>query len=346
MAKVKTAEELMAEAEELQKQLAPELYGDKGDGGTSDKNDETSGDTPTPGDEKDKTPEETDEDKAARLAAEEEEKKKAAAEAGTPDPKDEEIVRLKDELARVKATAGRVTQTAEANDRLRERIAVLENEIAGIKETKKKEPEVPAADDELTEIIDEYGENSLEVRRYKRQRDMIDSLKGELDSIKGELKTVKDIPARTAADTYITSLTGQVPDWKTIRDTEEFGAFLDEKAGKFGSRTILDELKDADAKKDATATAAIYQAFKEKSGTPPSKKTDDTPPTKKGKERLLAPGSSGKAEDVDTTEYYTVAEVESMTKEMQSLRTKGQNKKADAIKAKLDAFTDKLGSFK
>jgi hypothetical protein len=332
----KTADELMKEAEELQREFAPELYGEEGEG-TSDKEEaEIPEETPAPGDNE--TPAETDEEKAEA----EEKPAKKESETDAPDERDAEIARLKDELMRVKATAGRVSQTAEANDRLRDRIAEMEQEIAKLKETPRepaKTPE-PETDEVLAEMIDDLGEDAPAVKAYKRQKAQADSLKAEIESIRKEVGTVKTVNTESRTERFISELSGEVSDYEAIRDTPEFAAFLNEPISPLSKRTLMQELQDAAKSLDSRATAAIYKAYKDRS-TQIAPEND--PPAKKDKAKRLAPGSSTKAESLkNSPPVFTLAEVESKTKEMQKLRARGDHRGADKIRAELDGFLDGL----
>lgn len=339
----KTAKELMDEAEDLQKKVAPELY-ESENKGTSDDDDKdgTLDDKKTASGEDEKTPDEKAEEERIAKEAEakaEEDRKKTELD----DPYKAEIAKLKDELVKVKATAGRVTQTAEANERHKERIAELERELKkGLKTVSDElDDDAKAKEDEtLSILIEEYGEDSPAVRMYKSQKKDIEALKGKVEEIGSKVETAA---IKTEAQKFLDSVADKVPDWESIKEDPKFSEFLDEKVGELTDRTLLQELREAAQKKDTKATIRIYNAFKEKN---PSMAIDDTP-SKKGKERLLAPGSSARADGVKTDiPIYTSEEIEKMTKEMSTLRRRGDHKAADKIKKKIDEFTDSLGSFK
>ena len=330
----KTAAELMAEAEELQRKVAPELYGDAGNNdGTSDDKTVIPGETAHEDD--DKTPEEIEaeaEAEKARLESEE-----AANQANNQiDPRDAEIARLKDELMKLKVVAGRVNQAGEANDRLRERLALLEQEMLSIKASK-KEPEKPEVDEERNELISEYGDNSPVVKMYDKQKAREERLLNEINSVRSEIGSVKDTSSRSAAEKFTDTLLSEVNDYETVRDMPEFATYLKD-------NMLMPALREAASNLDATTTARIYKGFKATLSTH-AQKPNEQPPAKKDKARLIAPGSSGKADSSKDTPVYTLAEVEQMTKEMSSLRRKGRVKEADKIKAKIDAFTESLGAF-
>lgn len=330
MAPVKTTAELIEEAEKLLEQERAEMgiEPEKPEGTPTETEDEIPEDKQAP-EEGEKAPDD------AGIA----DKAGTEDKADAPDPRDEEIARLKDELMKAKANAGRVAQTAEANDRLRERISVLEQEITALKavrEPAKREPERAATDDVLAELIDEYGDDSLPVKMHLKSKAENDALRGELNAIRQEIGTVKETSVKSDRQAFIVALKGEVPEFEAIRDNPAFVSFLSEPVSDVSRRTYLDELKDADVSLDAATTAKIYKAFKEKTTASGQSGAGNTQ-QKKDKGKLTAPGSSGKAEVNKNIETFTKAEIEKMLTKASALRSEGKIKESDALKARVYA---------
>lgn len=340
----KTPADLLKEAEEAQKELAPELFGEEGK----------------------PEPEISEEEKAAlaekeRLAQEEadklaaEEKEKVE---GEPKPKEDEkeppkledlqteIKRLTDELNKEESARGRLRVASEEAQNLKNQIALLQKDVEGLKLAKPAVKEEPKTDPVLQELIDTYGEDSQAVKMYRTMNARIDKLAGDIDTnikhVEEKVTGVETLTIEAAKDMFYKGLTNSVADWNDIVKKPEFAEFLQQKI-PFTNITLYDRLTESAKVLDVAAVAEIYTAFKET--IKPAGEVKPTPPVKKGKESLLAPGSTPKGEVASgQPEIFTPDEVKAMSDKIYNLKIKGKVKEAEAIQKKLDAFLDSFGN--
>lgn len=333
-AAVKTAAELMQEAEELQKELAPELFEGDEDKGTTDK-----GTT-----DKDKAPE----DKAPEDKKPEDKK---ATDQGEGDKKDAEppaqpsVDDLQAELAKVRhigeVANGRLRVVAEENRTLKEENESLKQRIASLesiggdgdeadKDKTKKEL--------LGRLTDKYGEDFVDdmdaYLAWKEKRDNGGKAKA------GHEKPTSATPSASSEDVlYVNALSNAVSDWATIVNDPRFVEFLTE-PDPFSGETRYNLMKKAHEQKDAQRVAAFYNAFKNSS---PAEGSKEPPSAKKDRTSRLAPSSTPKAQGEGTiTETYTTEQIKQMKDKIFEHKSKNNAKEAEKLQSKLDAYLNSL----
>lgn len=327
----KTAAELMQEAEELQKELVPDLY--EGDEGTSDEGTSDKKDKAAPGD---KAPEDKEsEDKATDKG--EGDKKDAEP---PVQPSDDD---LQAELAKVQHSSevanGRLRVAAEENralkeenESLKQRIASLESGDGGKADKTKEEL--------LSRLTDKYGEDFVD------DMDAYLAWKGNKDSGKAadhQGKHAASAPAVAVTPPedviYINAITNAIPDWKDIVGDQRFAEFLSE-PDPFSGETRHNLIRKAHEQKDAARVAAFYNAFKKSS----AEASKDNASAKKDKTSRLAPSSSSRVQGEGTiTESFTPEQIKQMKDKIFEHKSKGRFKEAEGLQVKLDAYLNSLG---
>lgn len=328
----KTAEELTKEAEELQKQFAPDLYEGEEEGTSDDKgaSDEKSAANDKSASDDEGT--ETEEEKKAREDAEAEAKKpveidyKAEAERLTA-----EIHKLNDYES---SARGRLQGIAEENRILKEELEVLKQRITDL-ETSGTGEDDKAKEKLLLKLTDKYGEDFVDdmdaYLAWKEKRD---------NGGKAKVGVVQPKPASDSTEDalYINSLTNAVPDWNEIVKEPKFAEFLSE-TDSFTGESRYNLMRKAHELKDAQRVAAFYNTFK-KSISADSK---NTPPAKKDRTDRLAPSSTAKGQiDKPLTETYTADQIKQLKDKIFELKSTGKAKEAERLQMKIDTYLDSL----
>lgn len=309
----KTLQALETEAEELQRQVAPELY----EGETlSEEQQET-----------------------VEAPAREEVKEEVKAEVPTPDFETE----YKKLLQQENSAKGRLRVVADENRLLKEQLEALSHTVETLKTIKPPVAEVPTVDDGEAKLIDRWGEDSEIVDLYRSQKAQAErmerQLKSELDTVKKEVMGVKEVAEMSKRERYLNSLESQVSEWETIRDNPGFVNFLQNQA-PFSNDTLLQKLVEADRSNDVKVVAQIYSAFRDSLNAQPNAIVEP----RKSKAALVSPGSSSRGGDVDSKniEILQPDEIRALKVKESELRKRGDFKKAEAIAARVDAYLDNL----
>jgi hypothetical protein len=347
--KEKTAAELIAEAEEVQKKFAPELYvgeedtaGEQDKGGISDvgKSGEEPAPGAAPGENKEKLP---DDDK---------EKKPDDTDKTDYKAEYEKLKAQHDALLHAEDSArGRLTKVADENRTLKEKVADLEGTITDLQKAKDQAGRKESAETAIQGLIEEYGEDSLAVK-FARENN---ALKEELGSLRDEIKGITGAVARTGRGDYLAQLTAEVSDWQTLKDDPRIVPFLHDEA-PFTGRTFYDIMFEADKIGDAKTVGDIYRAFK--SSITPSTSTDkgaedegkkepeDVLKAKaaKDKEKFITPGSGkgGGGEGGQEPQTFTAGELKKAKEKIFALKQNGRHEEAKKIQAEVDAYLDSL----
>lgn len=309
----KTLQTLETEAEELQRQVAPELY----EGETSSEEQQETVEAP----------------------AQEEVKEEVKAEVPIPDFETE----YKKLLQQENSAKGRLRVVADENRLLKEQLETLSHTVESLKTIKPPTAEILTKDDAEVKLIERWGADSEIVDLYRTQKAQSERLekqfKNELDTVKNEVKGVREASEMSKRERYLNSLESQVSDWESIRDNPDFGNFLQNQA-PFSNDTLLQKLVDADKSNDAKVVAQIYSAFRGSLNAQPNAIVEP----RKSKAALVSPGSSSRGGDVDSKniEILQPDEIRTLKVKESELRKRGDFKKAEAIAARVDAYLENL----
>ena len=338
----KTADELLQEAEDKQRELAPELYED------DPKKVEEPEDDPAKDVEDDPTPPVEDDDA---------DDKKPKSDA-VPEPEDEtkveglqaEITRLTDELNQEKSARGRLKASSVEMQNLKDQIDALTGDLKQMQDTTIKKAEADQEDLQLKELIEEYGEDSQAVKMYKTFDEKIKKISSKFEKdfteVDKKVTGVAETTVKSAEDRFYGDLADKVPDWETVVNDPKFGDFLQNRI-PFTKQTLYDALNGAANTFDVSTVADIYIAYKDETKPADEPKPDDntSPDKKKKKEDLLAPANTSKGEvTIPEQEIYSPEEVKKMTVDIANLTAQGKTKAADKLQKKLDSFLDNLGN--
>ncbi len=268
----------------------------------------------------------------------------------TPPAKEEvdlatKVKELEAKLDKEESARARLSDRDKKLNVAQERIDRLEKELVLIKETAEKS-KPPVVDAIRAKLIEKYGEDAEAIIMYDTLKSDLKTLEAKLGSevtaLKGTINETGQRVVNSAETVFLAQLAGEVEDWQTVRDDPKFGEWLvANKESSYSKRTIYDALIEASSEQDVERTSAIYKAFKETlapSGNPP-------PPLKKDKEKLLAPPATPRGE-VITKEpiFLTPGELKSKTDEIARLRSANRHTEADSLAKEIDSFLNNLGN--
>jgi hypothetical protein len=331
--KAKTADELMKEAEALQKAEAPELY-----------QDEPTTSAPEPG---------------AAPAVEPETPPETPPEPEPPAPKetpppveDLEALRAKlkaveDELAKEKSARRFLSDRDKKLNQAHDEIEGLKKRLAEVESRPEPKP-APVEDLTRKKLVEKYEEGSEAVQMYDTLKAEIKSIderiNTSLKTVDEKVKTVDERAMNADERAFLGELKSKVPDWEDIVKMPEFVDYLQFNKVPYTEISLLDRLRDAAGERDVENTANIYKAFKET--LPKATSVPSEPPTKKDKEKLLSPSTTPKSESTLTEiESFTPDEMQKLLMKITDLKSKGRLKEAATLEAKKDAFLESLGTF-
>lgn len=193
---------------------------------------------------------------------------------------------------RWKVLQGMINKKDEEIEAMRSLLAQL-NEMPAKQETAQVEetPQTLITKDD----IDEYGKDMIDVMRRAGQEaaaSAVSRLMKQFDErlrgLEANLSNVSDTTARVTRNSFESTLTGLVPDWRELNVNQDFIGWLQDVDPYTGYRKI-DLLSQAAQAEDAHRASVFFNEFK-KLTAPVEQPQAQQAPKQNGKEKLIAPG--------------------------------------------------------
>jgi len=219
-----------------------------------------------------------------------------------------------------------VPQYAKEKKELQKKLEELQTIVSDLQSEKVEREKVQtqsSLDEKYKALEDELGsETAMAIRKLIESNSsgkQIDDLRREIKSAKEKLGEIETGQKAIHSDSFYDRLTQSVSDWQKINPDPRWHAWLMNVVPFGGGKTYQLVLDEAAAKRDATAVAEIFNAFKKEVMATPSGK-------KAAIEDLIEPGKS-KATDHSETKrekFYTQKEIEDFYEDVRRNKYRGR----------------------
>ena len=183
----------------------------------------------------------------------------------------------------------------------------------------------------LNQLREDYGTEFVEIMQGL-MRGMIDE---RVRPVEESVKKNQVNTEQSQRDAFKANLTMSVPDWEDHWNSEEFGLWLAQNSEPLTGKSYEQLFMEANNNWDLARVARFFTTYKTATGKQPAPKTEAVQEKKADpREQLVAPGRSNASANVTppgNKKIWTLAEVNTFYKDVQTGRFQGREKEAEAI---------------
>lgn len=219
-----------------------------------------------------------------------------------------------------------------------EKIRTQERTIAQLTADRQTAAQVPEKPQTNPQDAETFGQDLVEMVQRVAETMFgaaAKAIDARLAAVEQRLEGTAQVVAKTAEETFYERLAAAVPDFADINTNEGFLAWLGEEDGVSGMPR-QQALTAAGNALDASRTAKVFLAFKA-TQAPPAPAAPAKPSASAQLARQVSPSSvATPAVRAETKPIYTVAEVQSFYRDMQSGKYRGREAEASALETTIN----------